>query len=96
MKDLVLLADEVALLKFVATQEAVNRTGPTLSHEITCDFFCQVGLAELDGEQIRLTQVGQRVANTLLCAGVSTTALISPCVLRVLGPQVAGSASEQQ
>ncbi|AMV16966.1 hypothetical protein VT03_03690 [Planctomyces sp. SH-PL14] len=89
MKDLVLLPDEVALLKFAAKQGALNRSGPTLSHDIACDFFCETGLAESDGDHIRLTQLGQRVANAFLCAGVLGTASISRCVLNALGPQVA-------
>lgn len=89
MKDLVLLPDEVALLKRAATQGSVTRSGPTLGHDIACDFFCETGLAEPDGDHIRLTHLGQRVANAFLCAGVSGTASISRCVLIALGPQVA-------
>jgi len=91
MQDLVLLRDEVAILKLAVTQGAVSRIGPTLGHEIACDFLCENGLAEPDGDDVRLTQVGQRVAETLLCAGVIGTASISLGVLDALGPQVAAA-----
>jgi len=88
MKGLVLLSDEVALLKFAATQGALRRTGETLGHEIACDFFCQSGLADLEGDQVRLTAFGQRLARRLISTSAAGTVSIPPALLDALGPQV--------
>ena len=91
MKGLVLLADEVALLKFAAKQGTLARTGETFSHEIACDFFCESGLAELQGDHVRLTAFGQRLAHRLISTAAAGTVSIPPCVLDAMGPQLAST-----
>lgn len=84
-----LLADEVALLKFAAKQGVLPRTGDTVGHEIACDFFCESGLAEPQDDQLRLTAFGQRLARRLISTAAAGTVSIPPSVLDPLGPQLA-------
>lgn len=86
-----LLADEVALLKLAAKEGVLLRTGETSGHEIACDFFCDSGMAVRQGDQLRLTLFGERLAHRLLATGASGTVSIPPSVLDALGPQVARS-----
>lgn len=45
-RELVLLMDQVALLKRVQTMGGLPRHGRTLGHEVVCDFFCCEGKVE--------------------------------------------------
>jgi hypothetical protein len=90
MKELVLLGDEVALLKFAAKQGVLSRTGPTLGHEIACAFFVESGLAERHGDELRLTDFGQRLVNRLLETSSAGTVAIPRSVLEELGAPLAG------
>lgn len=67
--DLVLLRDEVALLKLTSTQSVVSGTGGTLSQDGACDFCCQQGLGERQGEDFRLTPWGDCIARKLIRDG---------------------------
>jgi len=87
MENLVLLADEVTLLKFASTQGTLAGKGESFSYEIACRFFCEVGLAEPFCDQLRLTPFGQRLAHRLVSMGVSGTVSIPSSVLDALGPQ---------
>ncbi|AMV19191.1 hypothetical protein [Planctomyces sp. SH-PL14] len=89
MKGLVLLGDEVALLKFAAKDGVLSRTGPTLGHEIACEFFCEAGLAEAVGDELRLTPLGRAVSQKLIDSGASGTVSIPRSVLDALGPPFA-------
>jgi hypothetical protein len=96
MKRLVLLRDEVALLKVAAKHGVLNRTGPTLGHEIACDFFCEAGLAKASGEELRITEFGRAVAQKLVSSRVSGMVSIPRSILDALGPGVAASPVSQQ
>lgn len=89
MKGLVLLADEVALLKSAAKQGTLPRMGESFGYEVACDFFCVSGLAERQGDHVRLTAFGQRLAHRLISTAAAGTVSIPPAALDALGPQLA-------
>lgn len=89
MIGLVLLADEVALLKLAAAEGLLVRTADASGHTIVCDFFCDSGMAARQGNQIRLTLFGKRLAHRLIATGASGTVSIPPDLLDALGLQVA-------
>lgn len=69
MGNLVLLADEVALLKAAAIQGRVNAAGRTLGDDVACDFFCEAGLVHWAEDELQLTELGWRVARKLIASG---------------------------
>ena len=78
MESLVLLGDEVALLKLASLKGVLSAQGNSLSHEIACDFFCETGLASRQGNELTLTVFGQRVARLLIAKGAVGTISILP------------------
>ena len=66
MGKLVLLGDEVSLLKAAALVGTVSAHGRTLGEDVACDFFCEAGLVHRAGEELRLTELGWCVARKLI------------------------------
>ncbi|AMV22395.1 hypothetical protein VT03_31160 [Planctomyces sp. SH-PL14] len=69
MGNLVLLGDEVSLLKAATVQGTVSSRGRTLGDDVACDFFCEAGLVQRAGDELRLTDLGWRVARKLIDSG---------------------------
>jgi len=82
--DLVLLRDEVALLKQSAAGGVVGGTERTLAQQIVCDYFCAEGLAERSGDDFRLTSWGDRLARKLIADGAAGTVWLLQSELDVL------------
>lgn len=81
MENLVLLGDEVALLKLASLKGVLSAYGCSLSHEIACDFFCEAGLAKRREDELTLTAFGQRVARLLISRGADGMVSIPPSEL---------------
>lgn len=79
-----LLPDEVALLKRTELCGVLCGTSTALSLETACDFCCEQGLAELHGEDFRLTSLGGDVARKLIAEGVVGTVWLQRSPLDVL------------
>ncbi|AMV19581.1 hypothetical protein [Planctomyces sp. SH-PL14] len=84
MQDLVLLPDEVALLKRSALQGGLCGTHEDLSQEAAFEFFCEQGLAELRANGLRLTSWGNQVARELVEDGNVGVVRLRPSVLAAL------------
>lgn len=69
MGNLVLLGDEVSLLKAAALVGTVSAHGRTLGDDVACDFFCEAGLVHRAGDELRLTELGWCVARKLIDSG---------------------------
>lgn len=85
MQDLVLLSDEVSLLKQAALQSVVTRSGNALGREVACAFLCEQGLVERRDEGLRLTAIGHRIARKLIADGAAGTVWLQRAQLDVLG-----------
>ena len=92
MRNLVLLGDEVSLLKAAALQGAVSTRGKTLGDDVACDFFCEAGLVNRAGDELRLTELGWRVARKLVDSGARGVVAI-PASELVAEPAAAEPAS---
>lgn len=85
MQDLVLLPDEVALLKQAAFQSVAMRTGNALGHAVGGAFLCEHGLVERRDEGLRLTAIGHRVARKLIADSATGTVWLQRSQMEVLG-----------
>jgi hypothetical protein len=81
MQDLVLLSEEVALLKQAALQSVAMRTRNALG----CEFLCEQGLVERRDERLRLTAIGHRVARKLIADSATGTVWLQRSQMEVLG-----------
>ncbi|WP_075091251.1 hypothetical protein [Planctomyces sp. SH-PL14] len=84
MKGLVLLADEVTLLKGARRSGRLSRYGSTLGHDVACDFFCEAGVTDDHGDELRLTKFGTRLVDHLWDTGAAGTVVVSQAVLEAL------------
>ncbi|AMV16951.1 hypothetical protein VT03_03615 [Planctomyces sp. SH-PL14] len=84
MKDLVLLGDEIAILKLAAKQRVSLREGRTIAHETACEFLCDAGLARCHDEEIELTALGKGLAAWLVKQGISGPRAVSGAILEGL------------
>lgn len=69
MQKLVLLPDEVALLKRVASNGIIDVSGVTVSEECACEYLCGSGFAELREDELRLTAEGRELARCFMLSG---------------------------
>lgn len=90
MQDLVLLADEVLFLTQAVLQGTKTKAASPLSHEVACDFLCKHGLTERQGETLRLTPIGHRVARKLVADGACRAVWLQRSQLELLGWPVVG------
>lgn len=85
MHDLVLLSDEVLFLKQTALQSVKASNDRPFSYELACESLCARGLTGREGQTLRLTPIGHRVARKLIADDASGTVWLQRSQLKVLG-----------
>ncbi|AMV16442.1 hypothetical protein VT03_01040 [Planctomyces sp. SH-PL14] len=82
--DLVLMADEVRLLKQREMQGLWTRTPWTMGGGVVCKFLCEEGLAEVRDGEMKLSSLGHRLARKLIADGATGAVRIPGTVIETL------------